>query len=105
MSVNLVDLTVLLERDSTPAGIADAFREAARGRLRGIVGISQDELVSHDFIGREESVVMDLRLTKVVGGRLVKVFGWHDNEVGYAARLCDLVELMDGDPDTQVPAL
>lgn len=61
--------------------------------------------MSHDFIGREESVVMDLRLTQVVRGRLVKVFGWHDNEVGYAARLCDLVEVLDGDPDTQVPAI
>jgi glyceraldehyde 3-phosphate dehydrogenase len=105
MSVNLVDLTAVLDRDTTPGEIAEAFQEAARGRLRGIVGISLDELVSHDFIGREESVVMDLRLTRVAGGRLVKVFGWHDNEVGYAARLCDLVEVLDFDPDTQVPAL
>jgi glyceraldehyde 3-phosphate dehydrogenase len=105
MSVNLVDLTVVLDRDTTPGEIAEAFQEAARGRLAGIVGISLDELVSHDFIGREESVVMDLRLTRVAGGRLVKVFGWHDNEVGYAARLCDLVEVLDFDPDTQVPAL
>jgi glyceraldehyde 3-phosphate dehydrogenase len=47
--------------------------------------------VSRDFTGREESVVMDLDLTQVVGGRFVKVFGWHDNEVAYAARLCELV--------------
>jgi len=105
MSVNLVDLTAVLDRDTSAEAIAEAFREAARGRLRGIVGLAQDELVSHDFIGREESVVLDLRLTKVVGGRLVKVFGWHDNEVGYAARLCDLVEVLDGDPEAQVPAL
>jgi len=105
MSVNLVDLTAVLDRDTTPEAIAGAFRDAAQDRLRGIIGISRDELVSHDFIGREESVVMDLRLTKVVGGRLVKIFGWHDNEVGYAARLCDLVEVMDADPDVQVPAL
>jgi glyceraldehyde 3-phosphate dehydrogenase len=105
MSVNLVDLTVVLERDATPADIGDAFRSAARGRLRGIVGIALDELVSHDFIGREESVVMDLRLTRMVGGRMAKVFGWHDNEVGYAARLCDLVDQLDVDPDAQVPAL
>jgi glyceraldehyde 3-phosphate dehydrogenase len=105
MSVNLVDLTVVLDGDTSAEAIAQAFREAAQGRLRGIVGLAQDELVSHDFIGREESVVLDLRLTKVVGGRLAKVFGWHDNEVGYAARLCDLVEIMDGDPEAQVPAL
>jgi glyceraldehyde 3-phosphate dehydrogenase len=105
MSVNLVDLTAVLDRDTTPAEIAEAFREAAAGRLRGIVGLAEDQLVSHDFIGREESVVMDLRLTEAVGGRLVKVFGWHDNEVGYAARLCDLVEILDGDPNGQVPAI
>jgi glyceraldehyde 3-phosphate dehydrogenase len=105
MSVNLVDLTAVLDRDTTPGAVAEAFREAARDRLRGIVGINEDELVSHDFIGREESVVMDLRLTQVVAGRLVKVFGWHDNEVGYAARLCDLVEVLYDDPEAQVPAL
>jgi glyceraldehyde 3-phosphate dehydrogenase len=105
MSVNLVDLTAVLDRDTSAEDIAAAFTAAAGGRLRGIVGIAQDELVSHDFIGREESVVMDLRLTRVVNRRLVKVFGWHDNEVGYAARLCDLVEVLDGDPDAQVPAL
>jgi glyceraldehyde 3-phosphate dehydrogenase len=105
MSVNLVDLTAVLDRDVTAEAIAGAFQAAAQGRLRGIIGIAQDELVSHDFIGREESVVMDLRLTRVVGGRLVKVFGWHDNEVGYAARLCDLVERLDADPEMQVPAI
>jgi glyceraldehyde 3-phosphate dehydrogenase len=105
MSVNLVDLTAVLERDASPEALAEAFRTAASGRLRGIVAIAGEELVSHDFIGREESVVMDLRLTQVVGGRLVKVFGWHDNEVGYAARLCDLVELLDADPDGPVPAV
>jgi glyceraldehyde 3-phosphate dehydrogenase len=105
MSVNLVDLTAVLDRDTTVAAVAGAFRAAAQGRLRGIVGIAEDELVSHDFIGREESVVMDLRLTQVVGGRMVKVFGWHDNEVGYAARLCDLVELLDGIAEAPAPAL
>ena len=105
MSVNLVDLTAVLDRDVTPQAIARAFLDAAEGRLAGVVGIAHDQLVSHDFIGREESVVMDLRLTQVVRGRLVKVYGWHDNEVGYAARLCDLVEVLDGDPDAQVPAI
>jgi glyceraldehyde 3-phosphate dehydrogenase len=95
MSVNLVDLTAILDRDVTASDLKDAFMAAARGRLRGILGIAQADLVSRDFTGREESVIMDLALTKVVGGRLVKVFGWHDNEVGYAARLCDLVESLD----------
>jgi len=92
LSVNLVDLTALLPRDVTPDALNDAFREAAAGRLRGIVSVSETPLVSRDFTGREESVILAPALTRVVGGRLVKVFGWHDNEVGYAARLCDLVE-------------
>jgi len=103
LAVNLVDLTAVLDRDTDPDAIAEAFRAAAQGRLRGILGISEAPLVSHDFIDREESVILDPRLTRVVDGRLVKVFGWHDNEVGYAARLCDLVELLDGIPEA--PAL
>ena len=95
MSVNLVDLTAVLDRDVTREELNAAFTTAAAGRLRGIMGVAEAELVSRDFTGREESIVMDLSLTKVVGGRLVKVFGWHDNEVGYAARLCDLVEGLD----------
>jgi glyceraldehyde 3-phosphate dehydrogenase len=95
MSVNLVDLTAILEREVTVAEVQEAFLAAARGRLKGILGIAEAELVSRDFTGREESVIMDLALTRVVGGRMVKVFGWHDNEVGYAARLCDLVESLD----------
>ena len=95
MSVNLVDLTAILARDVTRTDLNDAFRAAAQGRLRGILGLAEDNLVSRDCTGREESVLMDLPLTQVVGGRLVKVFGWHDNEVAYAARLCDLVESLD----------
>jgi glyceraldehyde 3-phosphate dehydrogenase len=95
MSVNLVDLTALLDQDVTVQDLREAYRSAAAGRLQGILGIAQAPLVSRDFTGREESVIMDLDLTKVVGGRLVKVYGWHDNEVGYAARLCDLVESLD----------
>jgi glyceraldehyde 3-phosphate dehydrogenase len=91
LAVNLVDLTAVLDRDTDPDAIAEAFRAAAQGRLRGILGISEAPLVSHDFIDREESVILDPRLTRVVDGRLVKVFGWHDNEVAYAARLCELV--------------
>ena len=91
LSVNLVDITAVLDRDVTPAELNEAFEEAALHRLRGILAVADGKLVSRDFTGREESVVMDLDLTRVVGGRLVKVCGWHDNETGYAALLCDLV--------------
>lgn len=94
LSVNLVDLGAILKVEVTAADIRQAYLEASRGSLKGIVGIAEDNLVSRDFTGREESVVMDLGLTKVLGGRMVKVFGWHDNEVAYAVRLCELVEIL-----------
>jgi len=59
--------------------------------------------VSTDFIGRDESVVMDLDLTRALGDRFVKVFGWHDNETGYAARLAGLVKRV-ASPGSSTPA-
>jgi glyceraldehyde 3-phosphate dehydrogenase len=94
LSVNLVDLGAVLQREVTEQDIRQAYVDASLGALKGILAIAEDNLVSRDFTGREESVVMDLGLTKVVGGRLVKVFGWHDNEVAYAVRLCELVEFI-----------
>jgi glyceraldehyde 3-phosphate dehydrogenase len=91
LSVNLVELTALLPRDTTVAEVHAAFAEAEAGWLKGILASTPEELVSSDFIGRTESVVLDLGLTQLQGGRLLKVSGWHDNEVGYAARLVELV--------------
>jgi len=91
LSVNLVDVTALLERDATVESLNAAYRYAAEGSLRGILALAGPDLVSRDFTGREESVVMDLQLTRVLGPRFAKVFGWHDNETAYAARLVELV--------------
>jgi glyceraldehyde 3-phosphate dehydrogenase len=91
LNVNLVDVTATLRRDATVPAIRDAFRHAAEGPWSGLLGIAEPDLVSRDFTGRTESVVMDLDLAMTLGPRFVKVFGWHDNETGYAARLCDLV--------------
>jgi len=98
LSVNLVDLGAVLNTDVTVQDIRRAFLEAAEGELKGILGIAEEHLVNRDFLDREESVVMDLDLTRVLGGRLVKVFGWHDNEVAYAVRLCELVERIASRP-------
>lgn len=94
LNVNLVDLGAVLKVETTAEDIRKAFVDASLGDLKGIVGIADENLVSRDFSGRQESVVMDLGLTKVIGGRMVKVFGWHDNEVAYAVRLCELVEII-----------
>lgn len=91
LSVNLVDVTALLERPATAEDLNQAFRDAASGPLTGVLGLAHDHAVSGDFTGRSESVLMDLDLTRTLGDRFVKVVGWHDNETGYAARLEDLV--------------
>ncbi len=91
LNVNLLDLSVLLPQDTSVDALNEAFQEAAHGRLRNILGLANAPLVSTDFKGRPESVVMDLDLTQVAGGRLARLCGWHDNETAYAERLCELV--------------
>ena len=92
LSVNLVDITATLKRSVTVDTLNAAFFAASEGPLRGILGLAHAGAVSSDFTGREESVILDLDLTRVLGDRFVKVFGWHDNETGYAARLGELVK-------------
>ena len=91
LSVNLVDLVATVKRDADVPSLRAAFAAAAAGPWRGIVALAEPHTVSCDITGRRESVVMDLDLTMALGPRFVKVFGWHDNETAYAARLCELV--------------
>lgn len=91
LSVNLVDLVATLHRDADAPALRAAYAAAAEGRWKGIVALAAPHAVSTDITGRPESVLMDLDLTMTLGSRFVKVFGWHDNETGYAARLCELV--------------
>jgi len=93
--VSIVDLTATLHRDATPAAIDAAFRAAAEaGPLASYLEVLDAELVSTDLVGSTASCLYDPFLTKVLGPRLVKVFGWYDNEWGYAARLKDLCLLV-----------
>ncbi|MDO4781304.1 MAG: type I glyceraldehyde-3-phosphate dehydrogenase [Candidatus Saccharibacteria bacterium] len=90
--VSLSDVTALLKRDVTVEEINEAFKKAANDRFyQGILGVSEEPLVSRDFIGNSHSGVVDLPLTKVVDGNLVKVMVWYDNEWGYSNRLVELV--------------
>lgn len=91
---SLTDLTCLLKNPTTEAEINARFREAAEGRLRGILEYTEDPIVSVDIIGNTHSAVFDAGLTAVIGDkhRLVKVVAWYDNETGYAARLVELIE-------------
>lgn len=88
--VSLVDLSLRLEREATGNAIQEAFQAAARGHLAGCLDLVEDEIVSVDLTGNPAACVFDPFLTRVMTPRYVKVFGWHDNEFGYAARLVDL---------------
>lgn len=90
--VSISDVTVLLGRDTTVDEINDVFKRAAADPFyRGILGVSEEPLVSRDYIGNSHSGVVDLLLTKVVDGDLAKIMVWYDNEWGYSNRLVELV--------------
>lgn len=90
--VSLSDVTALLKRDVTVEEVNNAFKKAAaKPFYEGILGVSEEPLVSSDYIGNSHSGIVDLLLTKVVDGNLVKVMVWYDNEWGYSNRLVELV--------------
>ena len=92
--VSLVDLTCTVERATTIEEVNAAFREAARGALKGVLDVSDEPLVSVDYIGSLYSSVVDGPSTNVIGGTLVHVSSWYDNEMGYSARCVDLLAHM-----------
>ena len=94
--VSVVDLTVTLKREVTADEVNAAFRKAAdSGSLQGILGYSDEPLVSSDYQGDPRSSIIDGLSTLVIGGKLVKILAWYDNEWGFSNRLIDLALLMD----------
>jgi glyceraldehyde 3-phosphate dehydrogenase len=93
-AVALLDLVAETEREAPAEAIRAAYREAAGGPLAGLLGVSDEELVSSDFINDPRSAVVDLPLIASLDGRLVRVMAWYDNEWGYAHRLADLLALL-----------
>ncbi len=90
--VSISDITVLLGRSTTVEEINAVFKKAAAEPFyQGILGVSEEPLVSRDYIGNSHSGIVDLLLTKVVGGNLAKIMVWYDNEWGYSNRLVELV--------------
>jgi glyceraldehyde 3-phosphate dehydrogenase len=92
ITVSLTDITVVLKKDTTIEQINEAMKKAEKTYLKNILATTNEPLVSSDFIGNPASCTVDLALTNVVGGNLVKVVGWYDNEWGYANRLVEMVE-------------
>ncbi len=89
---SLTDFAVVLRKNTTVEEVNQAFKDATENPLyKGILAVSEGELVSSDIIGRSESAIVDLPLTQVIGGNLVKIFAWYDNEWGYASRLVEQV--------------
>ena len=93
-NVSLVDFTVELGKNATAAEINGALKEAANGKMKGILEVTDEQLVSIDFRGNPASSVVDAGLTKVVDGNLAKVFSWYDNEWGFSNRVKDLIHYM-----------
>src|SRR6185437_10045505 len=90
-TVSVVDFTADVRRETTVEELNDAFRAAANGPMKGILGVSDEPLVSTDFRGDSRSSIIDSQSTMVIGGTMVKVISWYDNEWGYSARVADLV--------------
>ena len=92
--VSLIDLTATLAKPATADDINAAMREAANGPLNGILAVSDEQLVSMDFLHDSHSSILDAPSTMVLGDRTVKVLSWYDNEWGYSCRVIDLVNLI-----------
>jgi glyceraldehyde 3-phosphate dehydrogenase len=90
-NVSVVDLTFVSDKPITAAAINEALKKASEGDLKGILGYTDEELVSSDFKGNPLSSIVDSKLTKVVGQNTGKVISWYDNEWGYSSRVKDLI--------------
>jgi len=91
-NVSLVDVVIDVDRDTTTEEVNRALKDAANEELRGILAFSEEPLVSSDFKGNSNSSIVDAEYTKVIGGNMVKILSWYDNEWGYSCRVRDLIK-------------
>ena len=90
--VSLADFVIITKKDVTVDEVNAAFKNAAAEPFyQGILDATEEELVSSDFIGNSHSAIVDLKLTAVIGGNMLKVVAWYDNEWGYSNRLVEVV--------------
>ena len=102
--VSLVDLTIALARPATTAAARAAYREEAEGRLRGILGWTDEPLVSADLNHDPHSSTFALDQTKVIDGSLVRVMSWYDNEWGFSHRMADTAAALGATLGAKAPA-
>jgi glyceraldehyde 3-phosphate dehydrogenase len=93
-TVSLVDFVADVEKEVTTDDLRAAFKKAAEGSMKGILGVSEEPLVSVDFKGDDRSSIIDMGSTMAFQGTMVKVMAWYDNEWGYSVRTADLAKLM-----------
>jgi glyceraldehyde 3-phosphate dehydrogenase len=93
--VSVVDLTCRLEKPTTYAEICAAMKEASEGELKGILGYTEDAVVSNDFTGDTRTSIFDAGAGIQLSPNFVKVVSWYDNEMGYSTKVCELIEYMD----------
>ena len=91
---SLIDVTLNVTKPATVAAVNEAVKQAADGRLKGIVQYTEDPIVSSDIVGNPHSAVFDAPLTMVSGDRFVKVLAWYDNEWGFSNRMVDALLLL-----------
>ena len=94
VTVSVVDFVANVRKEATKESINDAYKEAAAGSLNGILGVTEEPLVSMDFRGDPRSSIIDGLSTMVTGGNMVKVIAWYDNEWGYSCRCADLANFI-----------
>jgi len=93
-NVSVVDFVCLVQKETTAEEVNAALKEAAEGELKGILAYTEDPVVSTDMMHNPHSSIVDAALTKVMGGNLVEVVAWYDNEWGYSCRVVDLIEFL-----------
>lgn len=93
-TVSLVDFVAEVEKPATKQALIEAFEDAAANRMKGILGVSHEPLVSMDYKGDSRSSIVDAELTQVMSDTMIKVMTWYDNEWGYSCRCADLIKLM-----------
>jgi glyceraldehyde 3-phosphate dehydrogenase len=94
-SVSLIDLVIETEKNTDRQQVNDAFKSFESGSLRNILGVCEAPLVSADFVGSHLSCTIDALSTEVLGGNMVRVLAWYDNEWGYSNRIVDLLHYME----------
>lgn len=95
---SLTDITCYVNRDVSVEEINEAFKKAAKNQLQGIIEYTEDPIVSVDVLGNTHSCLFDAQLTTVLG-RMVKIVGWYDNEIGYSSRLIDLIGFLSNNKE------